>query len=281
MMGQEGCVRVDDELNKEVFLEEYEMVWTKELRLTESVTVVVGAPHSRTMRVVLGDTLQHAFEFNGLLLDGFTVVNRKTWNTISNTSTIEEDMDIAMCHEVVARNVEGGRWLGEHGSTLGNISGLAEHLDLRHMGVDATDATRKYDRDTVLTRDLVFDVVGKVRVAVTLPPTDPSEVSAADVVRDVLGLVGGHVDGLGAEARTNADGLVDQMDIYVFEDDAAHDIADKVNGLDKGAGCTAGILCKSTGAHVVYDDPSSATRAASAVFALVVLVFTTVLFSSI
>ena len=268
---RDGCVPVDDELNKGAAREQYAMLWTRELELAEPVAVAVGAPYTLTMSVLRGDTVQHAFALYGLSLDGFFVVDRRSWQAVSTTTAVEQDMDLALCHEVVVRNVAGGRWLAEHGRTLGSIAGLDQHLDARHMGVDAADAARKYDRDTVLTQNLAFDLAWKPRVAVKLPPTDPSQVNAADVVRDVLGVVGGPVGGLGVEARTNGDGLVDEVDIFVFEDDAAQDIANKVNDLNKGAGCTAGVLCKSKGAHVVYGDPSSATRAASAAFVIFIV----------
>ena len=277
LTGQDGCMRVDDELNKEVIQEQYEMMWTMELGLAEPVSMVVGAPYSMNMKVAQGDTVQHAFEFYGKQLDGFIVMDRKTWTTLSNTSTIEENMDIAMCHEVIVRNLEDERWVAEHGKTLGTIAGLNQHLDSRHMGVDATNTTIKYDHNTMLTRNIVFDLAWKSHVVIDIPPADPSQVNTEDILRDVLGIVGGNADGMTAEARTNADGLVERVDIFVFEEDVAHDIANKVNDLDKGASCTAGVLCKSKGARVVYGDPSSATRTAFAL--LVLIVSAVVLFS--
>lgn len=122
-------MRADDVLNKEVIEKYYEMLWTKGLSLEEPVEVAVGVPYSRTVAVVCGETIQHTFEFYEMHLDGFTVVEQGTGQVLTNTSMIDQDTSLMMCHEVVARNVEDGHWFVEHEKMLSSIAPLRRLLE--------------------------------------------------------------------------------------------------------------------------------------------------------
>ena len=84
--------------------------------------------------------------------------------------------------------------------------------------------------------------------------------------------------GLGVGTGQNDNGKVDQLIIYVTDDNAAEDLTNKLNNMYKGPNCKVGILCKSTGARVLYDDPSSASQV-SATFTFLVFILSVVLFS--
>ena len=274
-------MRADDVLNKEVIEKYYGMLWTKGLSLEEPVEVAVGVPYSRTVTVARGDTIQHTFEFSEMQLDGFTVVEQGTDKVLTNASTIDQDTSLMMCHEVVARNVEDGHWFVEHGKTLSSIAVLRRLLESgMHMCVDAKDTTVKYNLGTVVERHMTFDVVKKPRVVVDIPPTDPRDVNTADVLHDILTMVDESASaGLGVGTGQNDNGKVEQLIIYVTDDNTAEDLTNKLNNMYKGPNCKVGILCKSTGARVLYDDPSSASKV-SATFTFLIFILSVVLFSS-
>ena len=103
------------------------MLWDELLFGTASACVVFGQPLSTSTMCALGDPfLRAAQRVDGA--DQCHFVHTTTHEEVLQSDAVWEDMSVTCCHAVTVSGVVSGRWLVEHGSTMGTNAELATVL---------------------------------------------------------------------------------------------------------------------------------------------------------
>ena len=133
------------------------------------------------------------------------------------------------------------------GTRLGEISALKPFFDSGYSVVNGKNSTVVYNKDTVVSGDMVLSIVKKWVMVIEITPTDASLVDESEVERMVKNLAGGA--DVSVESKVE-DGKVTQLEVTVDSREIADMVVSYLNELDKGEGCHAGILCKVKQAYV-------------------------------
>ena len=133
------------------------------------------------------------------------------------------------------------------GTRLGEISALKPFFDSGYSVVNGKNSTVVYNKDTVVSGDMVLSIVKKWVMVIEITPTDASLVDESEVERMVKNLAGGA--DVSVESKVE-DGKVTQLEVTVDSREIADMVVSYLNELDKGEGCQAGILCKVDHAYV-------------------------------
>ena len=133
------------------------------------------------------------------------------------------------------------------GTRLGEISALKPFFVRGYSVVNGKNSTVVYNKDTVVSGDMVLSIVKKWVMVIEITPTDASLVDESEVERLVKNLAGGA--DVSVESKVE-DGKVTQLEVTVDSREIADMVVSYLNELDKGEGCHAGILCKVDHAYV-------------------------------
>lgn len=148
------------------------------------------------------------------------------------------------------------------GTRLDAIDALAPYPAPRYVLFDADRPESAYDRTSRVTADMGITIARRTKVIVRIPPTDARNADAAEVARTVGGLVPSCARMLVTTLVIGENRMVAQIDLFVHGEDNAYAIVDALHGLDRGKGCSAGILCTHTAAFVEGNEPSHGRRLA-------------------
>ena len=218
--------------------------------------VTVGAPINKSDRMIAGETLDHLAFFFGFSLDDFIVVAKGSQQVLNQSSMIEKDTVLKLCHNV---GVSGGlnqTWIIEHGTRLESISELGGFLNSHFILFNTTNSNQVYMKETLVTCDIVVTIIKSTRVVIDITPTD--EVNENEVVKTINEIVGGDPFIVGAEVVRNGEGQVTEIIIAVKDKNTADTVVDIINGMDTGTGCAAGVLCFKKNAYVEGENLSDA-----------------------
>ena len=134
------------------------------------MNVTVGAPINKSETMIAGETLYHLASFFGFSLDDFIVVAKGSHQVLNQSSMIERDTVLKLCHNV---NVSGERkesFLVEHGSQLSQVESLSPFWDEQYGIVDGNSETRiVYEPSHLVTTNMNIEIIKKHRVSVGKP----------------------------------------------------------------------------------------------------------------
>lgn len=211
--------------------------------VARQLVVSIGRPVNRTLHVMNGTTVNAIASTLGITTEDFIIVDRKTYNIISNTTMIESDTDIALCHELTLVGLMNSTLIIEHETTFSEIKTLEPYLNKKHAVIDSKDNSIVYNLNTSVIRDMDVIIKKTGRVVIEIEGVDESEVDVGEIIRVIEGATGGvHV--IGVDVVYDENGKVTQVTVIVDGEESARDVVDAVEVIDKGEGCGAGILCR-------------------------------------
>ena len=202
------------------------------------------------------------FEKNGdgvyETLEGKERVEKKLNGVVENegygkkwTSGLELSED---CVEVTLSGQVSGVWTSGKGSRLGDIDILSGVMDGRHR-FEEVGTSRKLGRKTVMERDIEIRVTDKDRVLIELDKRERWCIDHDDVGRKVGQLMKSEETYVVEEKRDESGRIVGLV-VYV---DEGEKVIGALNSVDKGNGCTLGLICEVTQACVYTGNDTCGT----------------------
>ena len=167
------------------------------------------------------------------------------------TSGLELSED---CVEVTLSGQVSGVWTSGKGSRLGDIDILSGVMDGRHR-FEEVGTSRKLGRKTVMERDIEIRVTDKDRVLIELDKRERWCIDHDDVGRKVGQLMKSEETYVVEEKRDESGRIVGLV-VYV---DEGEKVIGALNSVDKGNGCTLGLICESTQARMYTGDDTNGT----------------------
>ena len=100
------------------------------------INVTVGAPINKSETIIAGETLDHLASFFGFSLDDFIVVAKGSDKILFDSSVIETDTVLKLCHRVLLLSNSGSRgFLVEHQHSLQSNTDLVKRAQGYHLVV--------------------------------------------------------------------------------------------------------------------------------------------------
>ena len=168
-------------------------------------------------------------------------------------------MCLLLCHSVVLTGDMNELWLVEHNNTLSTNKHLAYLLDEAGKGVKRqewldAETGAAVNSSTVVEKDIVVNVTNFTHASSASTAhvviefngtlnitTDEEEAFIVSIEDAISSLVGDVV--VSVVVERDDEGLVVSVVVNVENDDAANQVVDAVNDMDKGEDCV-GVLCK-------------------------------------
>lgn len=228
---------------------ELDYIMTKNITvvIVSKLNVTVGFPVEKTVYVYPGNNLADVAKLALFSLSEYIFVNQSDGKQLTEDMPIESDLVIDLYHQVSSEGVYEGSWIVRVGTKLGDISALKPYFVDGYSVVDETNRSLVYNKDAVVTGDMVLSIVKKWVVVIEITPTDSSLVEETEVERTVKNLCGDCDVAVGSKVE---DGKVTKLLVTVDSKEAADLIVSLLNELEKGGECHAGILCKTEQAYV-------------------------------
>ena len=218
--------------------------------------VTVGAPINKSETMIAGETLDHLAFFFHFSLDDFIVVAKGPQQILNESSLIETDTVLKLCHNVSVSGILNQTWIVEHGTRLGEISELSGFWNNSFTLFNTTSTNQVYTKETLVTSDTVMTIIKSTRVVIDITPTD--EVNTSEVIKSISEIVGGDPTIVTVDVVWNEEGQVTGIIIIVEDESTATTIVGIINDLDTGTGCVSGVLCRKTNAYVDGENLSDA-----------------------
>ena len=253
--------------------------WNTQLEpVVPIVCVEVGQPVGTSTCVVactvqLMDVVQQACNNAGVDMDSFHLVDGTTQQLMDTASTalVVHDTSVLLCHEVVVSGEAEGVFLVEHGHSMASSEALGHVLGTAGLVfVDGAHPDHVVDGDTLVTADthVVAKLVDEcVDVVVEFGDGVGGENVTEETVKAiVVGLIGDGV--VSVVVDVDDAGNVVRVVVSVVDQSKAQVLVDVFKAeVEKGSGCTAGVLCHAT--DVFVDTQTSLSTSAQG--ALVVM----------
>ena len=279
--------QVDELLNKQAVEHNFVLVWSGKLELVNGLVVVVfGAPASRSVVIGAGERMRQAVELIGGDVDMslFDFVKNGTQQGENDVVSMDEqvwiDTFVLLCHNVTLVGDVEGVWFVEDGHSVSSnevLCGLVEERESKQQVWHNASTTHEVvDGDTLVFADLVVQVS-------SIPQQPSSSSSSSSTVKqtstssssrkqqghdvviefegalskenvsetikvDIFDLTG--VEVVDVVIETDEHGMVTRVVVSFADESTAQTVADAINKLNKGEGCTAGVLCRVSVAFV-------------------------------
>ena len=241
-----------------------------------SCQVVVEGAYEGSWIVEAGSTLGNISQLEPYFGENYVVVDTVELLVVDQGTVVKKNMRLHVSEPQQEVSVKIGSPVDmtvnvSVGTRLGDISALKPYFVSEFSVVNGKNSTIVYNKDTVVTGDMVLSIVKKWVVVIEITPTDPSLVDESEVERMVKNLAGGAVS---VKSKV-VDGKVTQLEVTVDSRERADMIVSYLNDLDKGEGCQAEIFCKVVHVHVAGEGGLSqgSQHTVSVVVALVAALF--------
>lgn len=119
------------------------------ITVIRKMAVILGNPIEREIYVMKGTKLHDVAKEFGII-DNFIMVDRSSWNVLNSSMLINDDVDIALCHELVTSGELNETMNVEHGTLFSNIPELSQFLNNSYAIFDSNNNTI-YNESTALT----------------------------------------------------------------------------------------------------------------------------------
>ena len=144
----------------------------------------------------------------------------------------------------------------------------SSHIDSNSMSNSHTDSNSTSSSHTT---NSISNVVDFTNVTFTFEDTN---VTKDAIVGGIVSLVGGGVEDKIVSVNIENDGDKLVVVVVMKDEDAAQEVADAINNLDKGEGCALGVLCKATDVFIGTEaSPSAGILCASWLAAVLAALF--------
>ena len=119
---EEWCVGDGDNQPRIAFKPTHVVTRNMKVVVGKCMDVTVGAPINKSETMIAGETLDHLAFFFGFSLDDFIVVAKGSQQVLNQSSMIETDTVLKLCHNVTIKtgNNSTDSFLEEHGTLLFN-----------------------------------------------------------------------------------------------------------------------------------------------------------------
>ena len=218
--------------------------------------VSIGKPLNTVVYVFPNTTIKELEQEHQISFDDFIVVDSETEQVLNQSSMIEKDTVLKLCHSVSVSGDLNQTWIVEHGTKLESISELSGFWNSYFILFNTTNSSQVYTKETLVECDIVVTIIESTRVVVDITPTD--KVNETEVIKSISEIVGGDPSIVGVDVVRNEEGQVIGIIIIVEDENTANTIVDIINGMDTGTGCAAGVLCCMTNAYVERKNLSDA-----------------------
>ena len=225
-------------------------VVSKSMRImvVKKLRVVLGKPYTQVVYVYPGDTLGEIEKEHGLQLDGFVFIAKDTQTILTKLSVIETDIYLKLCHDVTLSGVFTGSFFVEHGNTLGDIKELQPFWNNDFTLLDATNKSKVYTNMTTVLDNMTIVIIKNTRVIVEIDLVD--DVNTTDIINSITDIISVDPSQIIVDVVRNDDGRVTGITITVIDEETATTIVDKINSIDTGSDCGAGVLCRRKRAYI-------------------------------
>ena len=153
------------------------------------VSVSVGAPINKNERIVIGETLEQLARFLNFSFDDFIVMEKESEQMLNQSSIIERDTELKVCHNVTVSGTLNESFVIEHGTKLGDISNLTDYFNSSFVVYHSDDADSVVISDTLVLRDIVIVITRVSNQDIELKFDDKENITEEDVKNAVKDLV--------------------------------------------------------------------------------------------
>ena len=212
------------------------------------VKMSVGSPINKSEIIIGGKTLEwlaHLFSFS---FDDFIVVDGNTYLVLNKSTMIERDTTLKLCHIVNISGSFNNTYIVEHGTKLGEISGIDGFWNSQFTVLNTRDGSKVCKRETGVLSDMELRIVKGTRVVVEITPTN--EVNTSEVIKSIRDIIDEDPQIVGVDVVLDDDGQVTGIIVIVENESAATTIVEAINGMETGTGCVGGVLCRAKRAFV-------------------------------
>lgn len=235
--------RVDEELNVFSTMMQLGRIWDTELNLFDALRVMIGNPVNKTVFMRPGDKFQNVSEIGNVPLYEYVSVDRSTWNVLTNESIIEKDMDVAICVTLSVSGALEASFVVEYETPFSGIRELEPFLNKKYVIYDSRDANVVYNEKTIMENDTSVVITKVERVVIEVDGVEETEVDVKEIIRVIEGATEG-VRVIGVDVVRDDDGKVTKVTVIVSGEEAAQEVVNAVEAIEKGEGCGAGVLCR-------------------------------------
>ena len=154
------------------------------------MNVTVGAPINKGERMIAGETLDHLAFFFDFSLDGFIIVEKGSEQVLNQSSVIDRDTVLKLCHNVIVFGALNQTFTVEHGTTLGQITDLDIYFGRSFIIYDNSTNTM-LTRETLVTSDVIAVITEVSKVDVVIKFDENENITVEEVenaIKDMIEL---------------------------------------------------------------------------------------------
>ena len=150
----ESYAIIDSNDNTTMYDKQKEMKQHMLVIIVQKVLVSIGRPKNKRVYVINGTTLDKVASTLDITFDGFRLVDRNTWTEIENTTPVETNIDIALCHKLVLNGALNTTMLIEHDTLFLEVKALKPFMNKTYAVLDSNDKHIIYKENTVVDQDM-------------------------------------------------------------------------------------------------------------------------------
>ena len=150
--------------------------------------VTVGAPINKGETMIVGETLDHLASFFNFSLDGFIVMVKGSQQVLNQSSVIETDTVLKLCHNVIVSGALNQSFTVEHETTLGQISALEQFFNSSFIVYD-NDTNSVLTSNTTVPDDIIAVITKVSQMDVVIKFDEDENITVEEVESAIKDLV--------------------------------------------------------------------------------------------
>ena len=224
--------------------------------LRKTVIVKIGSPLNLTREVFKGlkleenDLPDEIFKYH-LMVKGS---NPSPENEYTKKTIVENDIELVPYHLITISGKMKDSFYVVPG-TLSNLDDLKEYLGSNDYAVGDDDTREVLDKSSPITRDMRIIVMPRNVVVIDIEKGKPGEeVNKTEIAVSISDLTGIDIKDILVGAEVDEEGHAIRVIVVLNDSDMCVIVETAINNLVKDDTCHYGILCRSTGAHILVND---------------------------
>ena len=185
---EELCVGDGDNQPRIAFKPTHPVSRNMKVVVGKCMDVTVGAPINKSETMIAGETLDHLAFFFGFSLDDFIVVEKGSQQVLNESSMIERDTVLKLCHNVIVSGLLNQMFVVEYGTTLGQISALEQFFNSSFIVYD-NDKNSVLTSNTTVPDDIIAVITKVSQMDVVIKFDEDENITVEEVESAIKDLV--------------------------------------------------------------------------------------------
>ena len=155
----------------------------------KGMSVSVGAPINKSVRMVVGERLEDLALFFKFSLDDFIVVENETEQVFNKSSMIERDTVLKLCHNVAISGALSKTLIVEHGTKLGKMRDLKNYFQSSFVIYYENNKTSVLTSDTLILNDIFITIKEVSHQEIVIKFDEKEDITVEEVENAIKDLV--------------------------------------------------------------------------------------------